>query len=276
MSEVKREKQRSDFVYSKSFWKRIQQDDKSFCISDKTKVFIQQLIKKIKQPMEMDNPEMHDVQLKLRSVMNKVTPKKKKEIIEIILSELNHVDGTEKQVNLHLILDICSKNQFYTDMYASIFIKVMCVHTELEVLLDKHIRDTLKETIELVIVNPDDDYDLFCKQNKERDERRAFISFFIAIMANDGYTGNALFINIFTECIHNLRSNINKDALGEFVEYIHIMMETQSEYILQFEDIKKQLVSYIEEEEKVKSLSMRIRFKLLDMKEKIKTIVQSN
>ena len=29
------------------------------------------------------------------------------------------------------------------------------------------------------------------------------------------------------------------------------------------------LVSYIEEEEKVKSLSMRFRFKLLDMKEKI-------
>ena len=269
MLETEREKQRSDFVYSKSFWKRIQQDRKSFCISDKTKVFIQQLIKKIKQPMEVDNPEEHDVQLKLRSIMNKVTPKKKNDIIEIILSELNHIDGKEKHTNLQLILDICSKNQFYTEMYASIFIEIMCAHEELEVLLEKQIRDTLKETMELVIVNPDDNYDLFCKQNKERDERRAFISFFIAVMANERYSGNTLFRNIFMKCIDNLQSPYAKDVLGEFVEYIHIMMETQSDYILQFDDIKETLVSYIEEEEKIKSLSMRFRFKLLDMKEKI-------
>ena len=261
-------KRRSEFVYSESFWKSIQQDRKSFCISDKTKLFIQQLIKKIKQPREIDNPEAHDVQLKLRSIMNKVTPKKKREIIKIILSELNHINGSEKQLSLQLILDICSKNQFYTEMYASIFIEIMCVHTELEILLEKHIRDIVKETTEFVVVDPDSDYDLFCRYNKERDERRAFVSFFIAIMAND-CTDNTLFRNVFTECIDTLRLKINKDALGEFVEYIHIMMETQSEYILQFKDIKEMLVSYIEEEEKVKSLSMRFRFKLLDMKEKI-------
>ena len=269
MLETEGEKQRSNFVYSKSFWKRIQQDRKSFCISDKTKVFIQQLIKKIKQPIEVDNPEEHDVQLKLRSIMNKVTPKRKREIIEIILSELNHINGKEKQISLQLILDICSKNQFYTEMYASIFIEVMCVHEELEVLLEKHIRDILKETKEIVFVNPDNNYDIFCKQNKERDERRAFISFFITVMANERHSGNMLFHNIFMKCIDILQSPFDTDVLGEFVEYIHIMMETQSAYILQFEDIKKALVSYIEEEEKIRSLSMRFRFKLLDIKEKI-------
>ena len=269
MLKLGREKQRSDFVYSKSFWKRIQQDRNSFCISDKTKVFIQQLIKKIKQPGEMENPEKHDVLLKIRSIMNKVTPKNKKEVLDIILSELQHIEDKERKTIFQLILDICSNNQFYTHMYAFIFVEVMNVYAELEVLLEKHICELLESTMNLVLVNPDDDYDMFCRQNKVRDGRYAFVSFFIAVMANGSC--ETLFRTIFTKCMSILRSETSKDVLGEFVEYIHVMMETYSEYILQHEDIKKNLLSYIEEEEENKYLNMRFRFKLLDMKEKIKT-----
>lgn len=272
MLETERKKERSNFVYSKSFWKSIQRDRKSFCISDKTKVFIQQLIKKIKQPIEVENPEEHDVQLKLRSVMNKVTPKKKEEVLGIILAELKYIQDGDRQVLFQLILDICSKNQFYTEMYAYIFVQVMCVYSDLGVLLKQHMYDILKETMEIVLVNPDDDYDMFCKQNKLRDGRRAIVSFFIAVMANKNCLCETLFRDVCMKCISILRSELSNDVLGEIVEYLHIMMETYSDFILQHEDIKEHIVSYIEEEEEKKALSMRFRFKLLDMKEKIKTI----
>ena len=47
------------------------------------------------------------------------------------------------------------------------------------------------------------------------------------------------------------------------------MIEQQSEYVMKMTDIKNALVEYIQLEEERKSLSMRYRFKLLDMKDKI-------
>lgn len=102
---------RSDYIYTESIWKAIQIDRKSFYISDKTKLFIQQLIKQIKQPRDMDRDEQ-DIKLKLRSIMNKVTPQRKNEIIQIILSELIHMNTELQQEVFQLIFDICSKIDF--------------------------------------------------------------------------------------------------------------------------------------------------------------------
>lgn len=262
-------KVRSDYIYTESLWKSIQNDRKSFYISDKTKLFIQQLIKQIKQPRDMERDEQ-DIKLKLRSIMNKVTPQRKKEIIQIVMSELMHMNTDLQEEVFQLIFDICSKNRFYTDMYASIYIELMCTYKSLKDVLYRKTKEVIIETKALKMINPDSDYDEFCVQNKHKDEMKSIISFFISIMAQS--SDKDIIHEIFYCMLDIIRDNkeqLESFVLGEFIEYIHIMIEQQSEYVMKMTDIKNALVEYIQLEEERKSLSMRYRFKLLDMKDKI-------
>jgi hypothetical protein len=102
--------------------------------------------------------------------------------IDKILNE--HSDTSDlNQVSL-IIFEIASTNRFfskiYADLYSDLFLKYEFMRSVFENSFDTFLQ--LFNTIEYVV--PEEDYDKFCKINKDNEKRKSLSVFFVNLMIN--------------------------------------------------------------------------------------------
>lgn len=131
-----------------------------------------------------NNSSSDEITNKLRTQLNKLTSenfdKTSVQIVEIVESTNN--DPLIRKQLCKLIFETSSQNGFYSEVYAR-----LC-----KVLIEKF--DTMKEQLEsefesfkdiynnVIYVDPEEDYDLFCKNNKIGESRLSIGKFFVRLM----------------------------------------------------------------------------------------------
>jgi len=124
-----------------------------------------------------------------RSHLNKMSDKnyidsRNKIVDEIDKIVANHTDNNDLIQVSSTIFEIASTNRFfskiYADLYSDLFVKYEFMRSVFE--------DSFNKFIELFAIieyiNPDEDYDKFCKINKNNEKRKSLSVFFINLMIN--------------------------------------------------------------------------------------------
>jgi hypothetical protein len=124
-----------------------------------------------------------------RSHLNKMSDKnyidsRNKIVDEIDKIVANHTDTNDLIQVSSIIFEIASTNRFfskiYADLYSDLFLKYEFMRSVFENSFNKFIE--LFATIEYI--NSEEDYDKFCKINKDNEKRRSLSVFFINLMIN--------------------------------------------------------------------------------------------
>lgn len=177
-----------------------------------------------------------DVQIDLlRSHLNKMSEKnyvdiknKITETIENIMKEI--IDNNEITKLGTIIFEIASTNRFYSKIYADLYSDLINKFQIMEEIFQENFNNfmNLFDTIEYV--EPNVDYNKFCKINKDNERRKALAAFFVNLMNNNIISKNKI-ITIIRDLMNKVYTYINQDnkknEVDELTENIAILYKKE-------------------------------------------------
>jgi len=213
---------------------------------------------------------------KIRININKITDKTYNILIKEIFKLLDDIDPTSFIKISNNIFDIISKNNFYSDIYAKLYCELANKYNNFKDILNNNISLFIDCCSKITYCEPEENYDLFCENNKLNEQRRAMFLFYINTIKY-----NIVDIDIIYSLINNIQkiidANLNLDLdktkiVEELFELIYIAITnldrtTDSKYI--------QIVDYIKFKSKLnvkdyKAFTNKSKFKCMDILDHIK------
>lgn len=211
----------------------------------------------------------------IRKILNKITAKTYTELFPTLLEELDKLSSLNDDEMTKiggLILSIVGETSFYSDMYAKLY---AILHTKYPFL-----RNTLSGLIgsfkhhieEITYCNPDINYDVFCKNNKENIRRKSIAVFFVNLV-KEGIVGIEQVCDIIEYIQKNIASKLNIENHREIIDELS---EISGDMIIAGKDILtiserwENIVEFAETISKMKvkdhqSLSTKAIFKHMDV-----------
>ena len=177
-----------------------------------------------------------DVQIDLlRSHLNKMSEKNyidiKNKIIETIENMMKEIIDSNDMTKLGtIIFEIASTNRFYSKMYADLYSVLINNFQIMEDIFQENFNNfmNLFDTIEYV--EPNVDYNKFCKINKDNEKRKALASFFVNLMNNNIISKNKI-VTIIRNLMNKIYSYINqenmKNEVDELTENVAILYKKE-------------------------------------------------
>lgn len=167
----------------------------------------------------------------LRSNMNKLSDKNYNDIKDKIIENIENIfnDTTDKDEILKIvtiIFEIASTNRFYSKIYADLYTELIKKYEIMMNVFENNFNQFLSLFDVIEYVEPNVDYDKFCKINKDNEKRKALSSFFINLMNNNVITEIKI-INIIRNLMNQIYLFINesgkKNEVDELTENIAIL-----------------------------------------------------
>lgn len=211
----------------------------------------------------------------IRANLNKMSVKNYDANKANIFQLLDQIQAEDYQKIGQNIFEIASRNKFFSEIYADLYRDCMEKNPAFGAILEdftKSFTDTMRD---IQYVDPNGNYDDFCRYNKKNDERKS-MSVFIVNLVKKGVLAKGLLIQIIRDiqdiCFAYIDTPGKINEVEETTENLFLLV-TQSLTILQGEDgwglilenIKK--VSQFKVKEKA-SISSRTIFKYMDILEK--------
>jgi hypothetical protein len=130
----------------------------------------------------------HDLDL-IRSSLNKITATNYNSMKTSITEVLGKIiDSNPPEADLMKvgtsIFEIGSANKFWSKLYAELYRDLIATFPLMRSIYEKSLSAFLELFDEIRFVSAEEDYDEFCRINKENSKRRAMSSFFIHLMNN--------------------------------------------------------------------------------------------
>ena len=214
----------------------------------------------------------------IRRDLNKLSDKNYDKITDSIkenMTELNKTDtfGDEhKNTIATLIFNIATTNKFYAAMYARLYKELTVDYKFIEVAFQSKFESHIEQFKEINYVNPDEDYNLFCKINKENESRRA-LSLFIVHMVKLNVLSCDYLITLIKELIVITRTKLKtdkcKEQVDELSENMYTLVTESLKNIKKHDDYDNILdfVQYMKSQKSKdhKSLSTKTIFKYMDI-----------
>ena len=219
----------------------------------------------------------------IRRDLNKLSDKNYDKLVDNIkekMVELNKIDtfSEENQNTIaSLIFTIATTNKFYAAMYARLYKELTVEYKFIEKAFELKFESYISQFKEINYVNPDEDYNLFCKINKENEARRA-LSLFIVHMVKMDVLSCEYLTTLIKELIVITRSKMTQDKCKEQVDEL-----SENMYTLVTESFKNirhhddydtiiDFISYVKSQKSKdhKSLSSKTLFKYMDIHDYIK------
>jgi hypothetical protein len=157
----------------------------------------------------------------VRVLLNKLTNKNYGTMIELITVEINNIaqsdsdaDGecnigiTSKQKIGEIIFEIASSNRFYSETYAELFCELIKRYPTYNDILQTNIDIFIEMFSTIKFVDPNEDYDLFCQNNKLNEKRKALAAFFVNLMNN-----GLVHIDVIAGILNTLLSQVFSDMM---------------------------------------------------------------
>lgn len=167
----------------------------------------------------------------LRSNMNKLSDKNYNDIKDKIIENIENIfnDTTDKDEILKIvtiIFEIASTNRFYSKIYADLYTELIKKYEIMMNVFENNFNQFLSLFDVIEYVEPNVDYDKFCKINKDNEKRKALSTFFINLMNNNVITEIKI-INIIRNLMNQIYLFINESAkkneVDELTENIAIL-----------------------------------------------------
>ena len=171
----------------------------------------------------------------LRSNMNKLSDKNYSDIknkiienIDIIFNDNCNTDEILKVVTM--LFDIASTNRFYSKIYADLYTDLIEKYDIMLKVFEENFNKFLSLFDVIEYVEPNVDYDKFCRINKDNEKRKAFSAFLINLMNNNIISKDKI-INIIRNLLNQINSFINEDnkknEVDELTENIAILYKKE-------------------------------------------------
>jgi len=222
----------------------------------------------------------------LRGLLNKLTSNNYEEMERNIMQSLTTIiDKNCKEDDLEkigeAIFEIGSINKFWSAVFAKLYKTILSTFPAMNEIYKKNFNNFLSLFNNIRYVSAEEDYDEFCKVNKENEKRRSIGSFFVHLMNNDVIKEVSIFelIKQLKETMLNFMDMENKkNEVAEFAENIVILINGGKERLEVYKlDVTfgwDECVEFIEDMTKRKvsnhpSLSNKVVFKFMDLEEEL-------
>jgi len=172
--------------------------------------------------VEEERSDNEVVVSEMKKQLNKLTNDNYEVIRDKIFEVLYNHDVSNKcmdEIN-EVIFSISSGNAFFANVYAR-FMKDMIVKYEsMREVFEGRLNSIMTRFDTVRCGNPDENYDEFCKINKENDERRALVGFFVQLCLIDMVPADKI-VNIFYK-LHDIvdTERTNKASVSKIEEVI--------------------------------------------------------
>jgi len=173
-----------------------------------------------------------DAQIDLvRLSLNKMSDKNYNEHCSKIMDILTQLitEGTSQEDMFRIgnaIFEIASNNRFYSKLYADLYTKLINNFEVMKIVFETSLSKFMELFNTIEHVNPDEDYDKFCKINKDNERRKALSSFFVNL-TNNKIIGEDKLIEMVTNLLKQVLGFIHldnkKNEIDEITENIAIL-----------------------------------------------------
>ena len=160
----------------------------------------------------------------VRKAMNKISNKTYDTLKETIFTELKTIidsgietDGEDMNKLVDSLYRIASQNGFYSDLYAKLYAELVENYDFIKAPLDKSINNYISDLNTIKYVSPDDNYDEFCKNNKDNTVRRAVGGFFINALKHQLVEPDSV-IDILDELQEKINNSIESEGQTEIID----------------------------------------------------------
>jgi len=217
--------------------------------------------------------QMDDIRMKLNKLTSKNYDELSIEIINYIKKDMESNDDILNHVGKS-IFEVGSLNSFWSKLYAKLFNDLILNFPIMKIICINNFNDFLPLFNEIKFINIDNNnYNEFCENNKNNENRRSMSSFFINIMYYD-----IISLDLMYDLIKNLMDKVdyNDDAEDfnineEIIENLFILIKGGHEKLKENEEKWNYLVDKINiyVDNKDGHISKKSIFKFLDLLEEI-------
>ena len=169
----------------------------------------------------------------LRSSLNKMSDKNYNDsygkITEILNQLIKEETSPENMLKIgNAIFEIASNNRFYSKLYADLYTSLIHNYEIMRTIFETNLNSFMELFNCIEHADPDQDYDKFCKVNKNNERRKAFSLFFVNLKKN-GIISESRIIELIYGLFEQLTSFIlienKKDEVDELTENIAILYD---------------------------------------------------
>ena len=197
------------------------------------------------QTTKFEKKEGIDAQIALiKSYLNKLSDKNYKEIkdkiietIEKIIIENEIKEETEenetKQINEEnmynislVIFEIASNNRFYSKIYANLYADLFVRYEFIKNIFENSFNKFLELFLTIEYINPEENYDKFCKINKDNEKRKSLCEFFINLMINNIISKDKIYnllVSLITQVSQLIVISDKKNEVDEIMENVALL-----------------------------------------------------
>ena len=167
----------------------------------------------------------------IRSHLNKISDKNYEDLKNKIVSVIdglieNNISDENMLLVSNAIFEIASTNRFYSKLYADLYTLLIKNYEMMKQVFETNFDTFLDVFKQIEYVDPDKDYDGFCRVNKNNEKRKALSAFFVNLTINGILSIKKL---IFIICyllrkVNNMMVEDNKkNEVDEITENIAIL-----------------------------------------------------
>ena len=214
----------------------------------------------------------------VRSFLNKLTDKNVDEISDKLIKMIDVVveqkDSQMMDSIAKSIFEIASSNKFFSNVYADLYSILCTKYHIMQSLLEENYSQFLKQFDTIDYVSPEDDYDGFCRMNKQNDKRRALSTFYLNLYCIGVLPIEKiefLLINIMNKLLESMNQENKTAHVEEYTENIAILYQHDMEYnestlLSNGKNIKDTMVFLAQTKNKTfPSLTSKCIFKYMDI-----------
>jgi len=222
----------------------------------------------------------------LRGLLNKLTSSNYDSMEKNIVKSLTTIiekDCKEEDLEKigEAIFEIGSINKFWSALFAKLYKTILTTFPSMNGVYEKNFTNFMSLFNDIRYVSAEEDYNEFCRVNKENEKRRSMGSFFVHLMNNDVISEVAIF-----DLIGQLKNKMmclmdtegKKKEVAEFAENIVILVNGgKNKLSISTVGVDfgwKECLNFIEDMTKRKvvnhlSLSNKVVFKFMDLEEEL-------
>ena len=119
----------------------------------------------------------------LRLQVNKLCETNCAMILDNICKILNDLDEKEDEFDHNIvgniIFELASSNRFYSKLYAQLYSELSSKYDYMQVTLQQNITKYIELFDEIKYVDPNENYEMFCENNKINEQRKSITSFLV-------------------------------------------------------------------------------------------------
>lgn len=182
---------------------------------------------KIEQKVGID-AQIDIIRLHINKMSDKNYIDMRNKIVEVIEKIINENSENNDEINRvsSIIFDIASTNRFYSKNYADLYSDLINNYEPMKKVFEDNFNQFINLFNNIEYVEPNENYDKFCKINKDNEKRKALSSFFINLMKNNIISRDKIIKiieNLLNQLINYINENDKKNEVDEITENISIL-----------------------------------------------------